>query len=150
MRKVSDALPTSQRTSRVADFIDHRLEEIHKESGKSIGQIADEAGLPQRNMLSMIRKGVTKLPFDRVRGIAQSLEVDVIELLWLALDEYQPQLAELLKEAQDAILTRDEEKIVEFWRLATENRNPAVEPIQEELKALFGRLYARSILEDRG
>ena len=142
MRKTSSALPTSQRTSKVAEFIDRRLDAVQATTRKTIGQIADEAGLPQRNMLSMIRTGVTKLPFERIRGMAEALDVDTPHLLRMALEEYQPQLNELLNEIRGHILTWNEQEMLAIWRAESNDADPTVDRAIVEFKALARRLSA--------
>lgn len=69
----------------LAKFVDIRLLELkHK---KTQAEIADEAGFVNPNMLTMIKKGSTKLPIDRVPALAKALESDPALLLRLALEQ---------------------------------------------------------------
>ena len=71
--------------TRMAKFLDTRLLELkHK---KTQAEIAEEAGFVNPNMLTMIKKGSTKLPVDRVPALAKALDCDPALLLRLALEQ---------------------------------------------------------------
>ena len=71
--------------SRLAKFLETRLLELkHK---KTQAEIAEEAGFVNPNMVTMIKKGATKLPIDRVPALAKALESDPALLLRLALEQ---------------------------------------------------------------
>lgn len=66
-------------------------------SGKTLHQIAAECGFPTPNVLSMIRKGQTKMPLTRIPALASCLGLDQRQLLEAALKEYQPDLWTMLE-----------------------------------------------------
>ncbi len=69
----------------LAKFLETRLLELkHK---KTQGEIAEEAGFVNPNMVTMIKKGSTKLPIDRVPALAAALECDLALLVRLALEQ---------------------------------------------------------------
>ena len=71
--------------SRLAKFVETRVLELkHK---KSQVEIAEEAGLVNPNMITMIKSGSTKLPLDRVPALAKALEGDPALMLRLALEQ---------------------------------------------------------------
>ena len=71
--------------TRLAKFLDTRLLELkHK---KTQTEIAGVAGFVNPNMVTMIKKGATKLPIDRVPALAKALECDPALLLRLALEQ---------------------------------------------------------------
>ena len=71
--------------TRLATFVETRVLELkHK---KSQAEIAEEAGFISPNMVTMIKKGATKLPIDRVPAVAKALECDPALLLRLALEQ---------------------------------------------------------------
>ena len=71
--------------TRLAKFLETRLLELkHK---KTQAEIAEEAGFVNPNMVTMIKKGATKLPIDRVPALAKALESDPALLLRLALEQ---------------------------------------------------------------
>ena len=71
--------------TRLAKFLDSRLLEMrHK---KTQAEIAEEVGFVNPNMVTMLKKGATKLPIDRVPALAKALESDPALLLRLALEQ---------------------------------------------------------------
>ena len=71
--------------TRLAKFLEARLLELkHK---KTQAEVAEEAGFVNPNMVTMIKKGSTKLPIDRVPALAKALESDPALLLRLALEQ---------------------------------------------------------------
>jgi hypothetical protein len=125
MRRTSTPLPQS----RVARYVDLQLQAIEP---KKSAQVADEAGFPQRNLLSMIRTGATKLPFERIAGLAKALRVDQNHLFRLALVEYMPHVNTLLDDAGRQAISEYERELLTIWRNATGDQDPAVEPVREE------------------
>ena len=134
MKKISERPPASTMQSNVARYIDLQLEAIRPH--KTQAQIADEAGLPQRHLLSMIRAGQTKLPFERIRGVAKALEVNQNHLFRMALAEYQPHIKALLDESGQQTVSDNERALLMLWRTATADSDPPVEPVADELVAL--------------
>jgi hypothetical protein len=59
-------------------------------SVKSQNAIAREAGFTRSNIISMLKMGVTKVPIERVPGLAAALEICEHDLLRRVLAEYQP------------------------------------------------------------
>jgi hypothetical protein len=131
MKQISTTPTTPMRESKVAQLIDRELTKLEGE--KTVTQVADEAGFPQRNIMSMIRNGTTKLPFERLRGVAKALRVDLAYMVDLALHEYQPALESLLKEIHGEFLSSNEKKLLRLWRAATQNADPSVDLVEAEL-----------------
>ena len=79
--------------TRLAKFLDTKLLELkHK---KTQAEIAEEAGFVNPNMITMIKKGATKLLIDRVPALAKALESDPALLLRLALEQSEGSTAAL-------------------------------------------------------
>lgn len=78
----------------VAQFITDAIET----SGRSQQQIAEIAGFKQPNVISMLKAGKVKLPFERIRPLARALRVDHVELARLTIGEYEPHLLTILEE----------------------------------------------------
>ena len=74
-------------TITVAKFIGQQIER----SGRLQEDIASDCGFVNRNMISMIKSGVTKLPLSKIGVLAKALDVDPAYLLRLALQEYMPE-----------------------------------------------------------
>lgn len=63
--------------SAVADFIASRIKHV----GKTQREIAREAGFVRPNVLTMIKRGQTKVPLARVGALARALETDPLMLM---------------------------------------------------------------------
>ena len=74
-------------TITVAKFIGQQIER----SGRLQEDIASDCGFVNRNMISMIKSGMTKLPLSKIGVLAKALDVDPAYLLRLALQEYMPE-----------------------------------------------------------
>jgi hypothetical protein len=75
----------------LAKYVEARVLELkHK---RSQAEIAEQAGFVNANMVTMIKKGSTKLPIDRVPALAKALECDPSLLLRLALEQSEGKTA---------------------------------------------------------
>ena len=70
---------------------------IHR-SGKTHKEIADEVGLENPNVVSMLKTGRTKIPLLRVPALAKAIDVEPKELLALCLEAYMPELHTVIRE----------------------------------------------------
>lgn len=95
-------------------------------SGKNQKQIAEECGYVNPNIITMFKKGKTKVPLDRAPAIARALEVDPRHFLLLVLKEYQPEVWEVMSKTlgHEAIVTEDELKILRLVRTVGQGRRP--------------------------
>lgn len=87
--------------------------------GKSQKQITEEAGFPKPNIITMFKKGDTKIPLEKIGRFAKALEVDPINLFKMCMAEYQPETwAEIQRMFNQPILTINELEILEVIRSA--------------------------------
>lgn len=100
------------KSSAVAEFISQCI----PLTGKTQKEIADEVGFDSPNVITMLKKGHTKLPLGKVGPLAKALEVDPVHLLKLCLSEYQPDTWEAVREYFDAALTKDEMALLSVFR----------------------------------
>lgn len=84
--------PTTNPREPLASLIDRHL----AASDKTLHRIAKECGFPMPNVLSMIRKGQTKVPLTRIPALARSLGLDERALFEIAAREYQSELWSML------------------------------------------------------
>lgn len=120
----------------VAEYIDWQ---IHL-CGKSQKQIAEEAGFPKPNIITMFKQGATKLPMEKIGRFAKAIEVDPIHLFKLCIAEYQPETwAEIQRMFSQPILTINELEILEVIRSANVE-NPRIRTDEE-------RDRVRSVIE---
>lgn len=71
--------------TRLVTYLEKRILELRPR--RSQIAIASQAGFPQPNMLANIKSGTSKLPLDRVLGLAEALECDPAFLFRLALQQ---------------------------------------------------------------
>ena len=83
-------------------------------------EIAQQAGLPKPNVLSMMKTGETKVPLNRIPALAKVCGVEAASFIRIAMSEYHPEIWSVLETGFGAYLTEDEEKLVEGWRYLTD------------------------------
>lgn len=89
-------------------------------SGKTQLQIAEEAGFPTPNVVSMMKTGQLKIPLARVPAIAKSLGIDPLELFHLCLEAYEPELYECFSVvAPSVLITSRELQVIKSLREAS-------------------------------
>jgi hypothetical protein len=107
---------------------------------KSQKDIADEMGFSKPNIITMFKKGHTKLPIDRVPEMADAIGLDKGRLMRLALREYFPGMLDAMEDCLAPMVTRNERKLLKVWRESTEGQDPDIDKAQEEsLKAGFAQ-----------
>jgi len=96
----------------VAEFLAWAI----RRSGKTQREVARDVGYPKPNVVSMMKTGETRLPLERVPAFARALEIDAAFLMRMALQEYHPELYQVLIETLGKPLTANERAIVECYR----------------------------------
>lgn len=100
----------------VAEFLADSIALINKTQA----QIAAECGFESANVITMFKKGQTKLPINRVGSLAKALDVDPAHLLRLVLLEYLPDTWETIENTlQTTLLTANEFELVRRFREVT-------------------------------
>lgn len=99
-----------------AEFIADRLACIDKTQR----QVAEECGFNKPNIITMFKKGSTKIPTNRIGPLAKALGADPAHLLRLVMTEYLPETWEAIEETmQSTILTANELKLIRVYREVT-------------------------------
>jgi transcriptional regulator with XRE-family HTH domain len=96
---------------------------------KSQREIAAEAGYEKPNILSMFKRGETKVPLDKIPAIAKALDVDPAHLFRLGLEQQMPELAKIMHEVIGKTVTHNEFELVQAFRKATKDADPKPEPL---------------------
>lgn len=116
----------------VAEYLDAQINMC----GKPQKQIAEEAGFPKPNIITMLKKGDTKLPLEKIGKFAKAIEVDPIHLFKLCMSEYQPETwIEIQKMLGQPVLTVNELEILELIRGANVE-NPRLRTDEERTRLL--------------
>jgi hypothetical protein len=111
--------------SPIAAYLTRQIEAL---SGrKTRREIALEIGYDKPNMISMFKRGETKVPLEKIPLLAKALGVDPIHLFRLGLDQYWPDLQETIAGMfdQGGLITDNEFSLIKEVRNIT-NTDPAL------------------------
>lgn len=125
--------------TRLTRFLEKRILELRPR--KSQIEIAAEAGFVQTNMLAMIKNGSTKLPLDRVPGLAKALECDPRRLFLLAMEQLgNDTTAQAIADIFGAVVTSNEVAWLEEIRSASGNADPSLTARgRAAIRSVFGK-----------
>jgi hypothetical protein len=102
-----------QKVKTVAEYVDWQIDLC----GKPQRQIALEAGFAKPNIITMFKKGDTKIPMEKIGPLAKALEIDPIHFFKMCMQEYQPDTwNEIQKMFNQPVLTLNEIEIIEAIR----------------------------------
>lgn len=126
MRKTEDNMT-------VAEYLSEKI----AESGKTQRAIAEECGFESPNIITMFKKGDTRLPLNRIEPLASALNVDSARLLRLVMLEYMPRTWDMIEwTMKGAVLTESELRLVSMYRQLRATTD--MDQISFEAKALAG------------
>jgi hypothetical protein len=113
-----------------------RLEKAINASSKTQFQIADELGYPNANLITIFKKGTTRVPLDKVAPLARALDLDPANFMreWMA--AYMPVALVALEELVGTPLSRSERTWVDGLRKTFGTVPPFDRSWSEELKDL--------------
>lgn len=125
--------------TRLVHYVTKRILELRPR--KTQIEIATEAGFRQPNMLAMVKSGSTKLPLDRVAGLAKALECDAAMLFRMALEQLNEDATALaIDQIFGAIITKNEADWLNAIREASDNSDPSLTAkAQKAVRAVFGK-----------
>ena len=125
--------------SRLAKFLQKRILELRPR--KTQTAIASEAGFAQHNMLVNIKVGTSKLPLDRVPGLAKALECDAAHLFMMAVEQLGGNTTELtVRRIFGTIVTSNEVDWIEELRDASDHGDPHLtSKARSALRGIFGK-----------
>jgi hypothetical protein len=90
-------------------------------TGRTQREIADEAGLPNQNFLSMLKSGTAKVPLRRVPALAAALDVPAVDLMFRCLRAQEPELAAIIAMILPELPnTEDEVMLMRGYRILRE------------------------------
>ena len=128
----------------IAKFLDERVEQL--KPTKSQRQIAIDTGYDKPNMISMFKRGDTKVPLDKIPALAAALETDAAHLFRLALEQYWPDLDATIQKMIGHVATETEFKLLlEPWRHATDNMDPTPDALLARQIATLIDEFGRSL-----
>ena len=113
---------------------------------KTQREIAVEIGYEKPNMISMFKRGETKVPLDKIPLLAKALHVDPAHLFRMAMEQQWPGMKETVDTIFKNVASDNEAEIfLKKWRERTRERDPSPTGqisavIDEALDTLFGKL----------
>ena len=111
--KKGNKLVVIGKPSNVAEYL---LVQINA-SGKSQALIAEEVGFAMPNMITMLKKNLSKLPIDKIGKMAASLSIDPVHLYTMCMKEYYPDTwAGIQSFLKTPTLTENELEIIKVIR----------------------------------
>lgn len=122
--------------SKIARYLTKQIDSVANE--KSQREIAAEIGYDKPNMLSMIKRGESKVPLEKIPLLARSLHVDVGHLMRLAMEQYWPSMHEAIRESFGYTVTKEEFAIIAYIRELTKDENPSLTAeLKKRIKEAF-------------
>jgi transcriptional regulator with XRE-family HTH domain len=111
----------------IARYLCKKIDE--KRGVKTQREIAAEIGYDKPNLISMFKRGETKVPLEKIPALAKALGADPGHLFRLALAQYWPGAEAVIERIFGCIATRNEERILlRKWRAATDGLDPPPNP----------------------
>lgn len=90
--------------------------EMCNSTEKSQLQIAKESGFPKSNIITMLKSGRTKFPIRRIRDFAKAVDGDAEKLLDTYLEEYMPEVREVIASVKGRVLSGAERSLITALR----------------------------------
>jgi len=119
----------------VAEYLTQKI----AESGKTQRVIAEECGFDSPNIITMFKKGDTRLPINRVESLANALEIDPAYLLRLVMLESMPDAWESIEWImKGSVLTPAELRLVSVFRQL--RKMTPMDSLDFEVKVMAGMM----------
>lgn len=125
--------------TRLVRFLEKRILELRPRKTQS--RIALEAGFAQVNMLANIKGGASKLPLDRVLGLAKALETDPAAVFAMALEQLGGDTTEAaVRKIFKTVITDNELDWLNELREASAHSDPGLTArARAALRGIFGK-----------
>ncbi len=104
----------SDNASQVALFLSHCMASLDIEQK----DLAREVGFDNPQIIALIKQGKAQLPLNKIDPVAKALQVEPIHLLRLCLEEYQPEMWQVIEPYLDIPQTADERRLLATLRKA--------------------------------
>jgi hypothetical protein len=102
--------------TRMSIFLDRHIDGL---SGVvSQRDIASALGYPNSNIISMFKKGGSKVPLIKIPALAKAIRVDASFLMRLGLEQYWSGKMDVLNQMFDRLVTKNEQALVDRCRNA--------------------------------
>lgn len=116
------------------DFLHFAFEQ----TPKTRAEIAREMGYRNENVVNMMLGGVCKVPIDKIPRLAKALNVEVTQMMTLAMEEYCPSILRAIEETFEFLATPNEREFVKVVRHISNNTDPRLPlELREIIEAYF-------------
>src|SRR5271168_1559889 len=129
--------------SAIAKYIDKKIDEL--KGVKTQREIAQEAGYEMANIISMFKRGESRVPLDKIPLLSKALGVDPAHMFRLALEQYWPDRGDIIAKLFGRLASENEEEIfLKPWRTATRNADPEMTvKIQAAITKMIESLWGK-------
>ncbi len=109
-------------TSRIANYLSRQIDAL--QGRKNQREIANEIGYDKPNMISMFKRGETKVPIEKIPALAKAIHVDPAHLMRLAMEQYWPEMNEAVHQTLGHVATENEFQILQLIRDLSGDEDP--------------------------
>lgn len=118
------------------------IDRLINASDKTQRQIALDLGYDKPNLITMFKQGTTRIPVEKVPYLADTLEVDRVDLLRMWFEEYDPKTWAVIQENMGMALSAKERSWVTNARKFFKNGMPPWdEMVEQALKPLSEKVH---------
>jgi len=125
----------------LAKFLDKRIDALKGITTQR--EIAAEIGYDKPNIVSMFKRGESKVPLEKIPAIAKALGADPAHLFRLGFEVYWPDLAEVIEDVfTRQLATKNEGEIfLKRWRTLTADADPVPDAkVQTAIDSMFAEI----------
>ncbi|MBO9407844.1 helix-turn-helix transcriptional regulator [Shimia sp. R9_1] len=79
-------------------------------------EIADQIGMKNANVISMMKQGITRIPLSRIPALSETLQINAQTFLMTAIEEYHPTTHEVLADVLGLPLSETEMRLLDLLR----------------------------------
>ena len=129
--------------SAIAKYIDKKIDEL--KGVKTQREIAAEIGYEMPNIISMFKRGESRVPLNKIPLLSKALGVDPAHMFRLALEQYWPNRGDIIEKLFGRLASENEEEILlKPWRTATRNADPETSvKIQAAIAKMIESLWGK-------
>jgi hypothetical protein len=116
------------------------LAQLADMTGETRTVIAERSGFKRPNILSMVLRGQTRLPIEKIHPFARAVGADPDHLTRLCLETYEPEIFKLVQHMYSGkdVVSPAEWQVIRAIREATDGTDPVVSPAQlTKIKKIF-------------
>ena len=95
-------------------------------SGLTQKEIAERVGYKNPNIITMLKKGSTRFPIDKIPQIASAIGFDPSIAIRMALQEYNPGLLSVVEKFFGFALSENEKSMIVKMRELANNKDPSI------------------------